>query len=130
MKFRPCIDLHDGMVKQIVGSTLLDNCETSPETNFTADKPPAWFAQLYQKDNLTGGHVIKLGPGNDAAAKEALGTWPKGLQLGGGINIDNAGEWLAAGAAQAPACDKREAQSWRNIAAESFSHAHRDRLVG
>ena len=100
MKFRPCIDLHDGVVKQIVGSTLSGDAEALPVTNFTAEKPPAWFAQLYRRDGLIGGHVIKLGPGNDEAAREALAAWPGGLQVGGGISLDNAREWLDAGAAQ------------------------------
>ena len=97
MKFRPCIDLHQGVVKQIVGSTLSDNDE-APETNFEAEKPASWFAELYQKDNLTGGHVIQLGSGNEDAAVSALSAWPQGLQIGGGINIDNAGFWLGKGA--------------------------------
>lgn len=98
MKFRPCIDLHNGKVKQIVGGSLADGQE--PETNFVSEKPPAWFAQLYKKDWLTGGHVIKLGTGNDDAAREALGAWPNGLQVGGGITAENAFQWLDAGAAQ------------------------------
>lgn len=97
MKFRPCIDLHQGVVKQIVGSTLSDNDE-APETNFEAEKPASWFAELYKKDNLTGGHVIQLGSGNESAAVSALSAWPQGLQIGGGINIDNAGFWLGKGA--------------------------------
>jgi phosphoribosylformimino-5-aminoimidazole carboxamide ribotide isomerase len=98
MKFRPCIDLHNGKVKQIVGSSLADGHE--PETNFVSDRPPAWYAELYKNDGLTGGHVIKLGTGNDDAAREALAAWPGGLQVGGGITADNAAEWLDAGAAQ------------------------------
>ncbi len=98
MKFRPCIDLHHGQVKQIVGGTLSDGAE--PETNFVSEKPPTWFAELYKSDGLTGGHVIKLGAGNDEAAREALAAWPGGLQVGGGITAENAGEWLDAGAAQ------------------------------
>lgn len=98
MKFRPCIDLHGGKVKQIVGSTLSDENPEDLTTNFTADKPSSWFADLYKKDNLTGGHIIKLGPGNDEAAKEALGTWPGGMQLGGGITAENGGQWLDHGA--------------------------------
>ena len=98
-QFRPCIDLHDGKVKQIVGSTLSDSGE-GLKTNFVADRSPAWFAGLYRKDNLRGGHVIKLGPGNDEAAKEALAAWPGGLQIGGGITAENAAMWLDAGAAQ------------------------------
>lgn len=98
MKFRPCIDLHNGKVKQIVGSSLNDETPDALQTNFTADKPSSWFAELYRADNLTGGHIIKLGPGNDEAAKEALATWPGGMQIGGGITADNACEWLDYGA--------------------------------
>lgn len=61
-------------------------------------KPPAYYAELYRSNGLTGGHVIKLGPGNDKAAREALAAWPQGLQVGGGINASNAQEWLDAGA--------------------------------
>ena len=68
--FRPCIDLHNGQVKQIIGSSLTDSAN-SPHTNFVADKPAAWYAERYKTDGLRGGHVIKLGPGNDAAAKSA-----------------------------------------------------------
>lgn len=95
--FRPCIDLHEGAVKQIVGGTL-DSAETELETNFVSDKSPSWFAELYARDNLRGGHVIKLGPGNDEAAREALAAYPGGLQIGGGIHPGNAVEWLEAGA--------------------------------
>jgi phosphoribosylformimino-5-aminoimidazole carboxamide ribotide isomerase len=98
MKFRPCIDLHNGKVKQIVGGTLADGAE--PTTNFVSEKPPAWYSELYKADGLTGGHVIKLGTGNDDAAREALAAWPGGLQVGGGITAENAAEWLNAGAAQ------------------------------
>jgi len=97
MRFRPCIDIHQGVVKQIVGSTLTDN-DRLPETNFQAEKPSDWFSNLYQKDNLTGGHVIQLGPGNEKAALKALGAWPEGMQIGGGITIENAKYWLDAGA--------------------------------
>ncbi|MBW1898285.1 MAG: phosphoribosylformimino-5-aminoimidazole carboxamide ribotide isomerase, partial [Deltaproteobacteria bacterium] len=97
MRFRPCIDIHQGVVKQIVGSTLTDN-DRLPETNFQAEKPSDWFSNLYRKDDLTGGHVIQLGPGNKKAAIKALGAWPGGMQIGGGITIDNAKYWLDAGA--------------------------------
>lgn len=96
-RFRPCIDLHNGQVKQIIGGSLTDN-QQDLKTNFVSPHPPKWFAELYRRDNLPGGHVIKLGPGNDEAAKEALRAWPSGMQLGGGITLDNAGEWLDAGA--------------------------------
>ncbi len=96
--FRPCIDLHQGVVKQIVGSTLTSREGDSPTTNFQAEKPAHWYADLYRKDNLLGGHIIQLGPGNEQAARHALQAWPEGMQIGGGITIDNAREWLDAGA--------------------------------
>lgn len=97
--FRPCIDLRDGKVTQIVGGTLTDG-GVGVKTNFVSEKPPDWFAELYRRDGLTGGHVIQLGPGNESAARAALAAWPDGLQLGGGVTADNARDWLAAGAAQ------------------------------
>lgn len=100
MRFRPCIDLHQGQVKQIVGGTLRDEPGSAPVTNFVAAQSPAYFARLYRGDGLLGGHVIRLGPGNDAAAGEALVADPGGLQLGGGIDADNAATWLAHGAAK------------------------------
>jgi phosphoribosylformimino-5-aminoimidazole carboxamide ribotide isomerase len=96
-KFRPCIDLHDGKVKQIVGSSLSDS-GTGLQTNFETDRSSAWFAELYKKDNIKGGHVIMLGKGNESAAKEALAAYPGGLQVGGGINAQNAKEYIDAGA--------------------------------
>ncbi|WP_163436854.1 phosphoribosylformimino-5-aminoimidazole carboxamide ribotide isomerase [Fibrobacter succinogenes] len=96
-KFRPCIDLHDGRVKQIVGSSLNDS-GTGLKTNFETDRSPAWFAELYKKDGIKGGHVIMLGKGNTEAAKAALAAYPGGLQVGGGITADNAKEYLDAGA--------------------------------
>ena len=96
-KFRPCIDLHDGKVKQIVGSSLSDS-GAGLKTNFETDRSPAWFAELYKKDGLKGGHVIMLGKGNTEAAKAALAAYPGGLQVGGGITADNALEYLEAGA--------------------------------
>ena len=95
--FRPCIDLHEGRVKQIVGGTLRDD-GTPPQTNFTSPHPAAWFAEQYRRDGLRGGHVIMLGPGNEAAARAALAAFPGGLQVGGGITADNAAAWLDAGA--------------------------------
>lgn len=96
-RFRPCIDLHAGRVKQIVGGTLRDS-GPGPQTNFESDLPAAWFANRYRMDQLQGGHVIQLGPGNDTAAREALAAFPGGLQIGGGINGANAMDWLEAGA--------------------------------
>ena len=95
-KFRPCIDLHGGQVKQIVGGTLRD--DGAPIENHVSERSPAWFGQLYAKDELWGGHVIQLGPGNEEAACQALQAFPGGLQIGGGISPENAGFWLDAGA--------------------------------
>ena len=95
--FRPCIDLHDGKVKQIVGGTLGGD-PAQLRTNFVSERPAAWYAQLYQTDGLKGGHVIMLGPGNEVAAREALEAYPGGLQIGGGITLDNARPHLDAGA--------------------------------
>ncbi|MBR2721135.1 MAG: phosphoribosylformimino-5-aminoimidazole carboxamide ribotide isomerase, partial [Lentisphaeria bacterium] len=97
-RFRPCIDLHDGKVKQIVGGTLNTADGDALRTNFVSEKSPAYYAELYRKDGLTGGHVIKLGAGNDSAALEALAAYPGGLQLGGGVNADNAATFIDAGA--------------------------------
>lgn len=96
-KFRPCIDLHSGQVKQIVGGTLSD-VSSDLKTNYVSKLPADHYAGLYQKHDLRGGHVVKLGPGNDDAAKEALSTWPGGLQVAGGITDENAQYWIDQGA--------------------------------
>jgi phosphoribosylformimino-5-aminoimidazole carboxamide ribotide isomerase len=99
MRFRPCIDLRNGKVVQIVGGTL----EGAPDalvTNFETERAPADYARIYQADGLTGGHVIALGPGNREAAMEALRAFPGGMQVGGGITPDNAQDYLDAGASQ------------------------------
>src|SRR6266404_8631252 len=93
--FRPCIDLHEGKVKQIVGGTLGSK---GLHTNFVSDRPAAWYAQLYKRDGLRGGHVILLGPGNENEALSALRAYPGGLQVGGGVTAQNARSWLDAGA--------------------------------
>ena len=93
--FRPCIDLHEGKVKQIVGGTLSD---AGARTNFVSEQSAAWFAELYRRDDLRGGHVIMLGAGNETEARAALKAFPDGLQIGGGINAENARGWLDAGA--------------------------------
>ncbi len=95
--FRPCIDLRGGKVVQIVGGTLGDNA-AAVRTNFVSEKPARWFAGLYQRDGLTGGHVIQLGAGNETEARAALAAFPGGLQIGGGVNAQNARGWLEAGA--------------------------------
>jgi len=95
--FRPCIDLHEGKVKQIVGGTL-SNDPAAVRTNFVSERPASWYAELYKRDGLKGGHVIMLGPGNEQPAREALAAYPGGLQIGGGVNAENAHAWLNAGA--------------------------------
>lgn len=97
MRFRPCIDLHDGRVKQIVGGSLNDS-DKNVETNFETEESAAHFANLYRRDRLPGGHVIMLGPGNEAQAISALNAFPDGLHVGGGIHPGNAGEYLSQGA--------------------------------
>ena len=97
MQFRPCIDLHDGKVKQIVGSTLTDRKQDVVE-NFVSSYPPSYYAQLFKRDALLGGHVIMLGKGNEDAAKEALAAYPGGLQIGGGITAENASYYIECGA--------------------------------
>src|SRR5262249_53667063 len=87
----------EGKVKQIVGGTL-DSISGELRTNFVSDRPAAWYAELYKRDNLRGGHVIMLGSGNESQARSALSAYPGGLQIGGGIDLENASSWLQAGA--------------------------------
>jgi len=94
-QFRPCIDLHQGQVKQIVGGSLNDQ---GADTNFVSPYDAAYYASLYRKHDLQGGHVIALGPGNQEEVLKALAAWPNALQFGGGVNQSNAGEFLQAGA--------------------------------
>ena len=93
--FRPCIDLHQGQVKQIVGGSLTD---LGAATNFVSSHNAAYYASLYRQQGLTGGHVIALGPNNQQQVLEALAAYPNGLQFGGGVNLDNATSYLNAGA--------------------------------
>lgn len=104
MKFRPCIDIHNGKVKQIIGGSLTDQGDQA-ETNFASELDAAYYAKLYQKDGLTGGHMILLNakdsPYFEADKKQAfsaLHEYPGGLQAGGGITAENAGIYLDAGA--------------------------------
>lgn len=104
MKFRPCIDIHNGKVKQLVGGSLKDEGNQAKE-NFVSEKNAAEFAKLYKKDGLTGGHIILLNAKDSeyfAATKqqaiEALKAYPGGMQIGGGVNDTNAAEWIKAGA--------------------------------
>ena len=104
MKFRPCIDIHNGKVKQIVGGSLRDQGDQAKE-NFAADQGADYFAEMYKKDGLKGGHVILLNPASSEyygqtkkQALKALHAYPGGLQIGGGITADNASEYIRAGA--------------------------------
>lgn len=96
-KFRPCIDLHSGQVKQIVGGTLT-TASSDLKTNYVSKLPAAHFARLYKENGLEGAHVIMLGPGNEEAARESLAEWKGGLQVGGGITDKNAQQWIDWGA--------------------------------
>lgn len=106
VKFRPCIDIHKGKVKQIVGSTLRDLPDSSGTdalalvTNFESEKSAGEFADLYKRDGLYGGHVIMLGAdgASQAAALQAVSAFPGGLHVGGGITPENASIYLEAGA--------------------------------
>ncbi len=93
--FRPCIDLHQGQVKQIVGGSLTDS---GADTNFISSHDAAYYAQLYREHGLTGGHVIALGPNNQQQVLQALAAYPQGMQFGGGVNLENAASYLEAGA--------------------------------
>ena len=104
MEFRPCIDIHNGKVKQIVGSSLQDADDTAKE-NFVAGQDAAFYANLYKQKKIKNGHVILLNhPGSEyyeatkAQALSALSAYPKGLQAGGGITAENAVSYLDAGA--------------------------------
>lgn len=98
MKFRPCIDLHEGKVVQIVGASLRDEAAGAVHVNHRSDRSPAEFARQYREDELHGGHVVALGPGNLSAALEALHAFPGGMQYGGGVTPENAVDYLDAGA--------------------------------
>ena len=104
MKFRPCIDIHNGKVKQIVGGSLKDEGDQAI-TNFASDYNADFYAEKYKRDNLKGGHIILLNASESeyyeatkAQAMLALGTYPGGLQIGGGITAENAMEYLEEGA--------------------------------
>lgn len=104
MRFRPCIDIHNGRVKQIVGGSLQDAGDQA-FVNYASDYDADYYAKLYKRDGLTGGHVIMLNPPSSPyyietkeQARRALGAYPGGLQIGGGITADNAQEYLEMGA--------------------------------
>ena len=97
VKLRPCIDLHQGKLKQIVGYTLGRQNQSVVE-NFISEHDSSFYAKKFQEDHLSGGHVIMLGPGNEQAAFQALQAYPGGLQIGGGITPKNALQYLENGA--------------------------------
>ena len=98
MRFRPCIDIHNGKVKQIVGGTLKDKGNQAV-TNFSSEMDASYYAEMYRKDKLRGGHIILLNAKDSEyyeatrqQALSALAAYPGGLQIGGGICADNAQE--------------------------------------
>lgn len=104
MKFRPCIDIHNGKVKQIVGGSLKDEGDQAV-TNFASEYGAEFYAEKYKKDGLKGGHIILLNPSTSeyyeatkSQAMTALKAYEKGLQVGGGITAENAKEYIDAGA--------------------------------
>lgn len=104
MEFRPCIDIHNGKVKQIVGGTLKDQGDMAAE-NFVSEQDAPFYAKVYQSYGIRGGHIILLN-GKDSPHYEAtklqalaaLQVYPGGMQVGGGITAENAHEFLRAGA--------------------------------
>lgn len=130
MRFRPCIDIHNGKVKQIVGGSLKDHGDKAVE-NFVSRYDAAFYAELYKKDNLKGGHVILLNPvsseyyeKNRQQALAALKVFPGGLQVGGGVTAENAAEFIEAGASHVIVTSYvfREGQiQWDNL--ERLVHA-------
>lgn len=99
-KYVGCIDIHNGQVKQIVGGTLSEKQTADLKTNYVSQHDTAYYADLYRTNGIQNCHVIKLGPNCDEAAELALKTWPKGLQVGGGINDGNAKQWIEKGASK------------------------------
>lgn len=104
MKFRPCIDIHNGKVKQIVGGSLRDEGDAAVD-NFVSEQDASFYAKMYQRDGLQGGHVIMLNAKDSKYYEEtkkqalsALSAYPSGLQIGGGITDENAMQFLDAGA--------------------------------
>ena len=124
MRFRPCIDIHNGKVRQIVGGTLKDE-ENAAVTNFSSQYEAKYYANIYKKDALKGGHIIMLNAGdseyyreNLEQAKAALLEYPNGLQIGGGVNNENAEEFLSYGASHVIVTSyvfQNGTISWENI---------------
>lgn len=130
MKFRPCIDIHNGKVKQIVGGSLRDEGNQAV-TNFTSECSADFYAEKYKKDGLVGGHIILLNSKDSeyyevtkAQALLALETYPGGMQIGGGITAENAKEYIEAGASHVIVTSyvfKDGEVSWSNL--EKLVHA-------
>lgn len=104
MEFRPCIDIHNGSVKQIVGGSLRDHGDVAQE-NYVSAQDAAFYARMYQEYGIKGGHIILLNPSSSPyygrtkeQALAALRAYPGGMQAGGGVTPENAGEYLDAGA--------------------------------
>ena len=124
MNFRPCIDIHNGKVKQIVGGSLKDQGDWAAE-NFVSEQDAAFYARMYQSYGIRGGHIILLNPASSPfyeatkkQALEALHGYPGGLQVGGGINDQNAEEFLNAGASNVVVTSfvfKDGKISWENL---------------
>ena len=126
--FRPCIDIHQGQVKQIVGGSLIAG---EAQENFVSDLSAADYAKMYQRDQLEGGHVIMLGAGNQQAAEQALAAWPAALQVGGGINLENAKYWLDKGASKVIVTSAlfNESQLNREVLMKLSESIGKDKLV-
>ena len=141
MRIRPCIDIHNGSVKQIVGSTLSDQSAviSMPRENFVAGKDASWYASLYREKDLPGGHIILLNRADDkenyeADVRQALGAlsaYPGGMQIGGGIRPESADFWLSAGASHVIVTSYvfREGRIDEKNLEAMVSAAGRDRLV-
>ncbi len=137
MRFRPCIDIHNGKVKQIVGGTLRDAGDRASE-NFVSEQDASFYAEMYRSAGLKGGHVILLNgkesPFYESTRQQAFGAlkaYPKGLQLGGGVNPENASEYLDAGASHVIVTSyvfKDGQISWENLEKMVYA-AGRERLV-
>lgn len=137
MEFRPCIDIHNGRVKQIVGGSLRDEGNAAEE-NYVSEKDAGWYASFYREKGLRGGHIILLNPADSAyyaqtrkQAELALSAWPGGLQVGGGITAENAADFLEAGASHVIVTSYvfRDGRvSWENLE-RLVSEAGREHLV-
>jgi phosphoribosylformimino-5-aminoimidazole carboxamide ribotide isomerase len=137
LEFRPCIDIHNGRVKQIVGGSLRDEGNAAEE-NYVSEKDAGWYASFYREKGLRGGHIILLNPADSAyyaqtrkQAELALSAWPGGLQVGGGITAENAADFLEAGASHVIVTSYvfRDGRvSWENLE-RLVSEAGREHLV-